>query len=68
MMALTNVCDRSWAYMPKEINYALAIIIILCHTLFWIPDNYAKYVPKSQRPKHYAWLTHRNQQVTDTIT
>ena len=35
---------------------------------FLSPDNDAKYVPKSQRPKHYAWLTHRIQQVTDTIT
>ena len=54
--------------MLKEINYALATIIILCHTLFWSPDNDAKYVPKSQRLKHYAWLTHGFQQVTDTIT
>ena len=54
MMALTNVCDQSWAYMLKEINYALATIIILCHTLIRSPDNDAKYVPKSQRPKHYA--------------
>ena len=68
MMALTNVCGRSWAYMVKDINYALATIIILCHTLLWSPDNDAKYVPKSQRPEHYAWLTHRIQQVTDTIT
>ena len=67
MMALTNVCDQSRAYMLKEINYALAAIIILCHTLFWSPNNDAKYVPKSQRLKHYAWLTHRIQQVTDTI-
>ena len=54
MMALTNVCDRYRAYMLKEINYALETIIILCHTLFWSPDNDAKYVSKSQRPKHYA--------------
>ena len=67
MMALTNMCDRSRAYMLKEINYALATIIILCLTLFWSPDNDTKYVPKSQRPKHYAWLTHGIQQVTDTI-
>ena len=67
-MALTNVCDRSRAYILKEINYALATIIILCHTLFWSPDNDAKYVPKSQIVKHYAWLTHGIQQVTDTIT
>ena len=53
-MALTNVCDRFWAYMLKEINYSLETIIILCHTLFWSPDNDAKYVPKSQRLKHYA--------------
>ena len=52
----------------KEINYDLATIIILCHTLLWSPNNDAKYVPKSQRPKHYAWLTHGIQQVTDTIT
>ena len=58
MMALTNVCDRSRAYMLKEINYALAIIIVFCHTLLWSLNNDAKYVPKSQRPKHYAWLTH----------
>ena len=68
MMALTNVCDQSQAYMLKEINYALSTIIILCHTLFWSPDNDAKYVPNSQRPKHYAWLTHGIQEVTDTIT
>ena len=68
MMALTNVCDRYQAYMLKEINYALATIIILCHTLLWSPDNDAKYMPKSQRLNHYAWLTHRIQQVTDTIT
>ena len=68
MMAFTNVCDRSRAYILKEINYALATIIIFCHTLLWSPDNDAKYVPKSQRPKHYAWLTHRIQQVTDIIT
>ena len=68
MMALTNVCDRSRAYILKEIHYALATIIVLCHTLFWSPDNDAKYVPKSQRPEHYAWLTHGIQQVTDTIT
>ena len=67
MMALTNVCDRSQAYMLKEINYALATIIILCHTLLWSPDNDAKYLPKSQRPKHYSWLTHGIKQVTDTI-
>ena len=67
-MALTNVCDRSRAYMLKEINYALSTIIILCHTLLWSPENDAKYVPKSQRPKHYAWLTHGIQQVTETIT
>ena len=67
MMALTNVCDRSQAYMMKEINNALETILILCHTLFWIPDNDAKYVHKSQRPKHYAWLTHGIKQVTDTI-
>ena len=67
MIALTNVCDRSRAYILKEINYALATIIILCHTPFWSPDNDAKYVPKSQRPKHYAWLTHDIEQVTDTI-
>ena len=48
--------------------FLLATIIILCHTLFWGPNNDAKYVPKSQRPKHYAWLTHMIQQVTDTIT
>ena len=53
-MALTNVGDRSRAYMLKKINYVLATIIILHHTLFWSPDNDAKYVPKSQRPKHYA--------------
>ena len=68
MMALTNVCNRSQAYMLKEINYALVTINILCHTLFWNPNNYADYMPKSQRPKHYAWLTHRIQQVADTIT
>ena len=68
MMALTNVCDRSRAYMLKKINYALATIIILYHTLFWSPDNDAKYVPKSQRPKYYAWLTHGIKQVTDTIS
>ena len=68
MMAITNVYDRSRAYMLKEINYTLSTIIILCHTLFWSPDNDAKYVPKSQRLKHYAWLTHRFQQVTNTIT
>ena len=67
-MALTNVCDRSRAYMLKDINYALATIIILCHTLFWSPNNDAKYVPKSQIPKHYAWLTHGIKQVTDAIT
>ena len=66
-MALTNVCDRSRAYMLKEINYDLATIIILCHTLFWSPDNDAKYVPKYQIPKQYAWLTHRIKQVTDAI-
>ena len=60
-MALTNVCDQSRAFMLKETYYALATIIILCHTLFRIPDNDAKYVPKSQRLKHYAWLTHRIQ-------
>ena len=48
MMALTNLCDQSQAYMLKEINYSLATIIILCHTLLWSPDNDAKYVPKSQ--------------------
>ena len=53
-MALTNVCDRSRAYMLKERNYALATIIILCHTLFLSPDNDAKYVPKSQIPKYYV--------------
>ena len=68
MMALTNVCDRSRAYMLKEINYALATIIILCHTLFWSPDNDDKYVPKSQILKHYAWLAHEIQRVTDIIT
>ena len=68
MMALANVCDRSWAYMLNKINYALATIIILCHTLFWSPDNDAKYVLNSQRLKHYAWQTHKFQQVTDTIT
>ena len=68
MMALTNVCDQSRAYMLKEINYVLATIIIFCHTLFWSPNNDAKYVPKSQRTKHYAWLTHGIKQVTDTIT
>ena len=68
IMALTNMCDRSRAYMLKEINYALATIIILCHTPFWSPDNDAKYVPKSQRLKYYAWLTHRIQEVTDTNT
>ena len=68
MMALTNVCDQSRAYMLKEINYALATILIFCHTLFWSPDNDAKYVPKSQILKHYAWLTHGIQQVTYTIT
>ena len=68
MMALTNVCDKYRAYMLKDINYALATITIFCYTLFWSPDNDDKYVPKSQRPKHYAWLTHRIQQVTDTIT
>ena len=67
-MALTNVCDLSQAYMMKEINYALATIVILCHTLFWSPDNDAKHVPKSQRLNHYAWLTHGIQLVTDTIT
>ena len=66
-MALTNVCDRSWAYMLKEINYALETIIILYHTPFWSPNNDVKYVPKSQRPKHSAWLTHGIKQVTDTI-
>ena len=68
IMALTNVCDLSRAYMLKEINYALLTIIILCHTLFWSPYNDAKYVLKSQRLKHYACLTHGIQQVTDTIT
>ena len=67
-MALTNVCDQSRAYMLKEINYALATIIILCHTLIRSPDNDSKYMPKSQRLKHYAWLTYRIQQVSDTIT
>ena len=67
IMALTNVCERSRAYILKEINYALATIIILFHTLFWSPNNDAKYVPKSQRAKHYAWLTHGIKQVTDTI-
>ena len=66
-MALANMCDRSWAYMLKEIKYALATIIILCHTLFWSTDNDAKYVPKSQIPKHYAWLTHGIKQATYTI-
>ena len=68
MMALTSVCDQSRAYMLKEINYALETIIILCHTLLWSPDNDAKYVPKSQRPNHYAWLTQGIKQITDTIT
>ena len=67
IMTLTNVGDRSRAYMLKRINYALANIIIIHHTLFWSPDNNAKYVPKSQIPKHYDWLTHRIKQVTDTI-
>ena len=67
IMALTNVGDRSRAYMLKKINYALVTIIILHHTLFWNPDNDAKYVPKSQIPNHYAWLTHRIKQVTDAI-
>ena len=67
-MNLTNVGDRSQAYMLKKINYALETIIILHHTLFWSPDNDAKYVPKSQRPNHYAWLTHRIKQVTDDIS
>ena len=67
MMALTNLCDQSRAYMMKDIYYALATIIILCHILFWSPNNDAKYVPKSQRPNHYACLTHGIQQVTDTI-
>ena len=66
-MALTKVCDRYRAYILKKINYALATIIILHHTLFWSPDNDAKYVPKSQRPKHYAWMTHGIKQVTDAI-
>ena len=66
--AQAPVDAKQWAYMLKEINYALATIIILCHTPFWSPDNDAKYVPKSQRLKHYAWLTHGIQQVTDTIT
>ena len=68
MMDLTNVGDRSRAYMLKKTNYALATIIILHHTLFLSPDNDAKYVPKSQIPKHYAWLTHGIKQVTDAIT
>ena len=68
MMAFTNVGDRSRAYMLKKINYALATTIILHHTLFWSTDNNAKYVPKSQIPKHYAWLTHGIKQVTDAIT
>ena len=38
MMAFTNVGDRSRAYMLKKINYALATIIILHHTLFWSPE------------------------------
>ena len=67
MMDLTNVGDRSHAYMLKRINYALATIIILHHTLLCNPDNDAKYVPKYQRPKHYAWLIHGIKQVTDTI-
>ena len=66
-MALTNVGDRSRAYMLNKINYSLATIIILHHTLFWSPDNDAKYVPKSQIPKHYTWLTHGIKQVTDDI-
>ena len=61
MIALTNVCDRSRTFMMKKINYILATIIILCHTLFRSPDNDNKYVPKSQRLKHYAWLTHEIQ-------
>ena len=67
ILALTNLGDRYRAYLPKKTNYALATIIILYHTLFWSPDNDAKYIHKSQRPKHYAWLTHRIKQVTDTI-
>ena len=66
-MSLTNVCDPYREYMLKEINYALATIIILFHILFWSPDNEAKYVPKSQKPEHYTWLTHGIKQVTDTI-
>ena len=42
-MTLTNMCDRSQAYMLKEINYSLATIIILCHTLFWSPNNAKDY-------------------------
>ena len=68
MLALTNLGDRSWTYLPKKTNYALATIIILHHTLFWNPDNDANYVPKSQRPKQYAWLTHGIKQVTDAIS
>ena len=45
MMAFTNVGDRSRAYMLKKINYALATIIILHHTLFWNPDNDASTCP-----------------------
>ena len=67
MLALTNLGERSRAYLLKKTIYALATIIILLHTLFWIPDTDAKYVPKSQRPKHYAWLTHGIKQVTDAI-
>ena len=67
MVDLTNVGDRSRAYMLKKINYALATIIILRHIPFWSPDNDAKYVPKSQRQKHYSWLTNRIKKLTDAI-
>ena len=37
------------------------------YALFWSPDNDTKYMPKSQRPKHHAWLTHGIKQISDTI-
>ena len=67
ILALTNLGYQSRAYLLNKTNYALATIIILLHILFWSPYNDANYVPKSQRPNHYAWMTHGIKQATNAI-
>ena len=68
VLTLSDWGDQVRAYLLAKANYALAVTIILCYTLFWQADNEARpYVPKSKRPKHCAWLTLSIKRLTDAI-